>query len=125
MPATDPTQTPEAFFAGHPLGRDAYERVREIVGRQGPFEVRTTRSQIAFRRRHGFAFLWLPGRYLRRPAADVVLSIALGRHDPSPRFKQVVHPSSRHWMHHLEVRAIRDLDAAVAGWLAEAAARAG
>jgi hypothetical protein len=55
----------------------------------------------------------------------VVLSIALGRHDPSPRWKEVVHPSPKQWMHHLEVRTVADLDDEVAAWLHEAATRAG
>jgi hypothetical protein len=52
-----------------------------IVGRLGPFEVRTTKSQAEFRRKQGFAYLWVPGQYLAKPTADVVLSIALGRRD--------------------------------------------
>jgi hypothetical protein len=124
MTPADPVRTPETFFVGHPFALAVYERVREIVGGLGPFEVRTTTSQVAFWRKHGFAYLWLPGQYLAHPDAEVVLSIALGRHDRSPRFKEVAHPSPRHWMHHLELRSIADLDAEVAGWLSEAADRA-
>jgi hypothetical protein len=54
----------------------------------------------------------------------VVLSIALGRHDDSPRFKEVVHPAAAHWMHHLEVNDVRELDDEVGGSLREAADRA-
>jgi hypothetical protein len=53
-----------------------------------------------------------------------VLSIALGRHDPSTRFKQVVHPAPAHWMHHLELHDADEVDDEVAGWLREAAERA-
>ena len=86
--------------------------------------LRVTRSQIAFRRRRGFAWLWLPGQYLRRPAADVVLSIGLGRHLDSPRWKEVAHPAPAHWIHHLEVRAASEIDGEVMEWLLEAAERA-
>jgi hypothetical protein len=86
----------------------------------GPTTVRVTRSQVAFRRRHGFAYLWLPGRWLKHPTAEIVLSIALDRRDNSPRFKQVVHPGPTTWMHHLEVQEIREIDAEVLGWLREA-----
>jgi hypothetical protein len=113
------------FFAGHPLGQPAYERVCAILDRLGPYEVRVSRSQVAFRRRRGFAYLWKPGQYLAKPAAEVVLSIALGRPVDSDRFKEVAHPTARHWMHHLEVRTVGDLDEEVAGWLREAAERAG
>jgi hypothetical protein len=78
-------------------------------------EVSVSKSQVAFRRRHGFSDLWLPGRYLGRPTAEVVLSVALGRHDPPPRFKEVVHPPRRHWLHHLEVNDPGEIDDQVAG----------
>jgi hypothetical protein len=56
-------------------------------------EVRTSRSQVAFRRRRGFAVLWRPGRYLAHPGAEVVLSILLERRVASPRWKEVVQPA--------------------------------
>jgi Domain of unknown function (DUF5655) len=115
---------PEDFFAGHPDARAVFEKVRSILTRLGPVEVRTSKSQVAFRRQRGFAFLWLPGRYLSKPTAEVVLSIALGRHDPSARFKQVAHPAPSQWMHHLEIRDVGDVDDEVVGWLREAADRA-
>jgi hypothetical protein len=115
---------PEDFFAGHPDAHAVFEKVRSILTRLGPVEVRTSKSQVAFRRQRGFAFLWLPGRYLSKPTAEVVLSIALGRHDPSARFKQVAQPAPSQWMHHLEIRDVADVDDEVVGWLREAANRA-
>jgi len=102
-----------------------YFRVRSVLEQLGPVDIRTSQSQVAFRRARGFAYLWLPGQYLAKPAADVVLSFALGRPDPSPRLKEVVHPSPGHWMHHLEVDDADDIDDEVVGWLREAAARSG
>ncbi len=116
---------PEEFFAGHPSALAVYERVRSVLGGLGPVDIRTTQSQVAFRRTRGFAYLWLPGRYLAKPGAEVVLSFALGRHDPSPRLKEVVHPSPRQWMHHLEIDHVDDIDDEVIGWLREAADRSG
>jgi hypothetical protein len=116
---------PEEFFAGHSVALAVYSRVRSILERSGPVEVQTTKSQVAFRRARGFAYLWLPSQYLAKPAADVVLSFALGRHDPSPRLKEVAHPSPRHWMHHLEINDAEDIDDEVVGWLLEAAKRSG
>jgi Domain of unknown function (DUF5655) len=115
---------PNDFFAGHPDARAVFEKVRAVLNRLGPLEVRTSKSQVAFRRRRGFAFLWLPGRYLSKPTAQVVLSIALGRHDPSGRFKEVAHPAPAQWMHHLEIYGADDIDDEVIGWLREAADRA-
>ena len=107
------------------MPRAVFERVRSVLETVGGCSVRVTRSQVSFRRRRGFAYLWLPGQYLARPAAEVVLTIALGRHDPSPRWKEVVHPAWAHWMHHLEVAELDDINAEAAGWLREAAERAG
>lgn len=116
--------TPEEHLAGSPLGLAVHRRVLELLGDRGDVEVRVGRSAVAYRRRRGFAWLWLPGRYLTAPPAELVLSISLGRHHPSPRFKEVVHPGGAHWMHHLEIRAEEDVDDEVAGWLREAAAGA-
>jgi hypothetical protein len=52
---------------------------------------------------------------------EIVLSVVLDRHDDSPRWKEVVLPSSAHWMHHLEVRDAAEIDDDVARWLREAA----
>lgn len=117
--------TPEEFFAGSPLGLAVLARVSAAVEAVGGAHVQVTRSQIAFRRRRGFAYLWRPEQYLRRPAAEVVLSVVLDRHDTSPRWKEVAHPSPAHWMHHLELRAPTEVDDEVLGWLREAAALAG
>ena len=118
-------RTPVAFFEGHPLGLAVFELVRGALAGIEGISVRTSRSQVAFRRRRGFAYLWLPGRYLAKPAAEVVLSIALGRFDASPRWKEVAHPGPAHWIHHLEVRSIGEIDPEVAAWLREAAGLAG
>jgi hypothetical protein len=122
--ATAAEVTPEEFFHGHADALAAYERVRAMLDRLGPFSVRITKSQVAFRRKRGFAYLWRPGQYLTAPNAEVVLTVALGRHDGSPRFKEVVHPSPTQWMHHLEIQGLDDLDDEVEQWLSEAAARA-
>ncbi len=120
-----PEQTVDEFFAGDAFGAGVYAKVSAVLDAIGPYTVRATKSQIAFRNRRGFAYLWRPGIYLKHPTADIVLSIALGRHDLSSRFKQVAHPAPNQWMHHLEIFDVSDIDDQVVGWLREAAARAG
>lgn len=112
--------TPDEFFVGHPEALAAYVKVRALVDRFGFCDVRTSKSQVALRRRHGFAYLWMPGRYLAKPAAEVVLTIALDHELDSPRFKQVAHPSPTHWMHHLEIHDLEEIDDEVEEWLREA-----
>lgn len=116
--------TPEEFFAGNQVGLDTCARVGTALRRTYPdVSVRVSRSQVAFRRGRGFAYLWVPGQYLRRPAAPVVLSIASRERISSPRFKEVVHPGP--WMHHLEVTDAGQVDDEVRGWLLAAAEEAG
>lgn len=112
-----------SLFAGHDDALAILERMLELVDALGPVELRVGRSQIAFRRRRGFAYLWRPAQY---PAhgAPAVLSIALPRPDSSARWKEVAHPSTKVWMHHLELSGPGDLDAEVVAWLSEARAAA-
>jgi hypothetical protein len=63
--------------------------------------------------------------YLSHPTADVVVSVALPHEDRSPRWKERLLVGGRHWMHHLEVHDLADVDDEVAGWLAEAYEAAG
>lgn len=111
--------TPEGLFAGHPEGLAVLRAVADAVAAIGPATVRTTKSQVAFRRRTGFAFVWRPGQYVDNDV-PAVLSIALRRELVSGRLKTVVHPSPRVWMHHLELRAPAEVDDEVRRWLAEA-----
>lgn len=112
---------------GSPLGLAVFDRVLAVMRVAGPVAVRVSKTQLAFRRRRGFAYLWLPEQHLGpgRSPWVVVLSFALGRRDESARLKQVVRVSPAHWMHHLEIRDVADVDDEVAGWLLEAADRAG
>jgi hypothetical protein len=109
--------TPDELLAGSALGRSVFEAVHGILKSFGDVEVRTTKSQIAFRRRRGFAYVWLPGMYLDRPQAEVVLSVALDRELASPRFKEVAHPARGVWQHHLEIGDVTDVDGEVRDWL--------
>lgn len=129
----------EELCSGVPLARQVYDAVVDLVDDldasadpdEGPVTVRVSKSQIAFRRRTGFCWVWLPGRYLTHPAAEVVLSVALDRRDPSPRWKEVVQVGGRRWMHHLEVHDLAEVapashpggdpaDTEVAAWVTEA-----
>ena len=112
--------TPEAFFAGEALPYQLFERIVQMLSQIGPATLRASKSQIVFRRRRGFAWVWMPGRYLRRPAAPLVLSIALASRDGSPRWKQVAEPAPGRFMHHLELYDAADLDGEVCAWLRQA-----
>ena len=116
-------RTPEGYFAGHPEGLALFRAVEDMVATIGEASVRVTKSQIAFRRRKGFAYVWRPGQYLKS-LVPAVLSIVLPREVASDRFKSVAHPSTEVWMHHVELRSAGEIDDEVRDWLAEAYANA-
>jgi hypothetical protein len=112
-------RTAEVFFEGSPDGLALYTAVKDAVAAIGEAAVQVTKSQIAFRRRKGFAYVWRPGQYVKSEV-PAVLSIALPRELTSDRFKSVVHPSARVWMHHIELCETSQIDGEVREWLAEA-----
>jgi hypothetical protein len=116
--------TPEEVFSGSPRGLELFRAVEAMLAAPTPPAVRATTSQVAFRARRGFAYLWWPGRYLDSDV-PAVLSIALPRRIESARFKEVAHPSPGVWMHHLELHAVDELDGEVLDWLREARQAAG
>jgi hypothetical protein len=127
------TDTAE-FFEGRPESAALFEALRTTIDGLAETEVRITKSQIAFARpalkasrsrSRPFAWAWVPGRYLRGSQAPLVLSVALDRRDPSSRWKEVVQPTSRRYMHHLELRTVADIDGQVRAWLSEAWEHAG
>ena len=75
--------TPEEFFAGSPAGLALYRAVAGVISSIGPAEVRVTKSQVAFRRRKGFAFVWRPGQYVKTDVL-AVLSFGLPREVRAP-----------------------------------------
>lgn len=114
---------PEDLFDGFPESLSIFQAVQQEVSVLGESSVTVTKSQVAFRRRKSFAFLWRPGQYIAS-AVPAVLSIALPNELVSDRFKEIAHPAPNVWMHHLELEGVADIDDEVAAWLAEAFANA-
>jgi hypothetical protein len=112
--------TLEEFFAGQDASRQLFEAVRRAVEAIGPAELRIGKSQVSFRRRVAFAWVWRPGQYLRGKTAPLVLTLSFRRRDASPRWKEIVEPAPGRFTHHLELYASADIDAQVRGWLQDA-----
>ena len=112
--------TLDDFFAGHDESKRIFEALHEMIIALGPGEIRVTKSQVAFRQCKAFAWAWMPGMYLRGKPAPLVLTLALRRQDPSPRWKEIVEPAPGRFMHHLELRSSADIDDQVRAWLQEA-----
>ncbi len=116
--------TLDEFFAGQDDSRRLFEAMRRAVDALGPVQVRVTKSQVVFRRRRAFAWAWMPSLYLRGRHAPLVLTLALRRRDPSPRWKEIVEPATGRFTHHLELYSPADVDDEVVSWLQEAWAEA-
>lgn len=114
----DPS-TPESFFDGSPDGLRVFRAVAQAVDEIAEVQLRVSKSQIAFRRRRGFAYVWQPTQYIDSDI-PAVLSIALRHQLHSSRFKAVVRPSVKVWMHHLELREPAEVDDEVKAWLRQA-----
>lgn len=116
----------EEYFAGRDRrSRELFGPVRAAIEALGTCEMRVTTSHIAFRRRAGFAWTWMPAQYLRGNVAPLVLTLALNRRDASPRWKEIVEPRPGRFTHHLEIRSKEEVDAEVLTWIREAWSRAG
>jgi hypothetical protein len=113
------------FFRNAGDAARLHAAVERAIDRVGPSHERISKSQVAFGRRHAFAWTWLPRKVLGPRGAPLVLSIGLRRRSRSKRWKEVVEPRSGRFMHHLELYRIADVDAQVRGWLAEAWEAAG
>jgi len=124
MASAEPGLTPGMLFAGSAMGLRLFSEVEKAVTALGGATVSVTKSEVAFRRRKGFAFVWRPGQYVRSEV-PAVLSIALRREVTSDRIKSVAHPSATVWMHHIELNDPRDIDEQVREWLQEAYGGAG
>lgn len=112
--------TLDDFFLGRDESRHVFNALREAVAAIGPAGLRVTKSQVAFRRRIAFAWAWMPDAYLGPGHAPLVLTLALRRRDPSPRWKQVVEPAPGRFTHHLELHSPEEIDDEVRDCLAEA-----
>jgi hypothetical protein len=115
-----PLMTIDAFFAGNPVSRRLFDALQTCVLTTGAVDLRITRSQVAFVHRRPFAWAWMAGRWLGPGHAPLVLTVALRRRDPSPRWKEVVEPAPGRFTHHLELHEDTDIDEEVRSWLVEA-----
>jgi hypothetical protein len=112
--------TPDEFFAGQALPKELFAAVRQEIEALGQVSIRVTKSQIAFCWLRNFAWVWMPGRYLKARAAPLVLTLSLPWRDRSPRWKEIVEPAPGRFTHHLELHSTSDIDSPVRDWLRQA-----
>jgi len=96
-----PLPTLNEFFADQAEPRRLFNALLARINSFGPAEYKVTKSQIAFRRKKQFAWVWMPGKYLRGKTAPLVLSLSFPARDPSARWKEIVEVAPGRFMHHL------------------------
>ena len=114
----------DIFFQEEEAAWPIFQAIRLAASDAG-VGLRIGKSQIAFACRIAFAWVWVPGRYLRGKRPPLVLTVGLRRRDNSPRWKQVVEPYPGRFVHHMELRSPEDIDDELRILLAEARSLAG
>ena len=109
--------TLRGHFAKTPRSASLARRASKAIASVGPSTTRTGRSQITFRRRRGFAWVWAPQQYLGKNAAPLVITLAVPHRIRSRRWKEVVTPRPGWYVHHLEIRRVSDIDQQLRRWL--------
>jgi ABC-type antimicrobial peptide transport system permease subunit len=105
----------DAFFAGAaPVLRDLFDRFVATAGAGGPLTVNATKSRVALQVRMRFAGIDRPRK------AHLVANFVLTRPLASPRLMRVEPLAPYYYVHRLRLREPADVDAELAGWLAEA-----
>ena len=115
----------DRFFTGKAQSRQLFDALQQTLKRIGPYELRVSKSQIAFHRQKAFAWVWMPGQYLRGNLAPLVLTLSFSHPDASPRWKEIVEPYPGRFTHHLELNSVADIDDQVRDWLKRAWENAG
>src|SRR5688572_8721231 len=110
----------DEFFSEKPQAKKLFEAIQREVEVIGKTSIRVTKSQIAFRRKRNFAWVWIPGQYLKGKTAPLVLSLSFTWRDESPRWKEIVEPITGRFMHHLELNKLSEIDEEVRTWLRKA-----
>lgn len=109
--------TLDEYFAEQAESRHIFDVLAAAVEGIGEVQLRISKSQIAFARRTVFARAWMPGTYLGRGHARLVLTLSFHHRDASPRWKQIVEPYPGRFTHHLELFSAAQIDDQVCEWL--------
>jgi hypothetical protein len=110
----------DAFFTGQEAARAIFDAIEQAMTQIGPYELRISKSQVAFRHGKVFARVWIPGQYLHGKTASLVLTLSFPYRHGSPRWKEIVEPAPGHFTHHLELHSSADMDDEVRGWIIDA-----
>ncbi len=109
--------TPDDLFGDDAAGKRIFAAIAGIVATLSETTTRTTKSQVAFRRKRNFAIVWAPRQYLSGKAAPLVLTFSFPKKNKSSRWKEIAKTSEGRYTHHLELWYVKDVDTEVRSWL--------
>jgi len=96
-----------------PQVRAIFDKVLRVARRNGPITVLPEKTRIAFQVRMSFAAF-----VIRRNWVDG--HVVLARRLENPRFRRIETFSPRNHLHAFRFESVKEVDAEVASWLAEA-----
>jgi predicted transport protein len=111
-----------SFFSKMPEVIPLYESIEEkILERFEDVSIEIKKTQITFKAKRGFVYVWLPIRKIKnRPAYYVVLSFGLDKRIESSRIAESVETFKNRWMHHLIIEKPDELDDELMSWIQDA-----
>ena len=111
-----------SIFEGEPKAEALFETVRAFVESLGDdIEVVHHKTQVTFRAKTGFAYVWRPQIWkIRRPEGSIILSFDLGRQIADPRIEESAPARKGRWVHHVSLQKKSDFTKDVKDWLREA-----
>jgi len=115
----------DVFFGNYPESRVIFEALKSICDTLGPFDMRVSKSQVAFRLKANIAVAWIPAFYLKGKMAPLVMTVSFHAPDPSSRWKEIVQTSANRYTHHLELFSAEEVDDEVKNWIQRAWQEAG
>ena len=112
----------ESFFSKMPEVIPLYERIEEkILERFEDVSIEIRKTQITFKSKRGFMYVWLPIRRMKnRPVNYLVLSFGLEQRIESSRIAESVETYKNRWMHHLIIEKPEELNDELMRWIQEA-----
>ena len=111
--------TLDQFFEGFPESRAIFDLLLAVIEDTGPYQMKITKSQIAFTDGKPFAWVWIPNRYLRGKTAPLVLTFSFPEKDLTPHWKEITQVRGK-FTHHRELFSGGDVNDEVRGWLEQA-----
>jgi hypothetical protein len=109
-----PAGTVDDYFEGRPaVERKIYDRVVEVLEKQGPITIEAVTVGIMIKRTRTFA-------ELRRRRDHMELGLLLSRKVEHAKIKKHIPLSARRCAHMIAIAKVADIDRDVRAWLAEA-----